>query len=87
MSDEDAWQDIDDLLSWNPAPLDEPILRKAHTVHQRFALSWWDALIVTTAQTSNCAYLISEDLQDGQDMDGTRIINPFRHTPDEVINE
>jgi len=85
MSDKDAWQDIDDLLSWKPTPVDEPIIRKARTAHQRFALSWWDALIVAAAQTGNCAYLLSEDLQDGQDLDGMCIINPFRHEPEEVL--
>ena len=85
LSEEEAWKDINDLWAWQPATLDAHLMRRAHTANQRFSLSWWDALIVAAAQTSGCAYLLTEDLQDGQDLDGTHIVNPFRHRSDEVL--
>jgi predicted nucleic acid-binding protein len=31
-----------------------------------------------------CSYLLTEDLQDGQDLDGLVVLNPFIHAPDTV---
>lgn len=41
------------------------------------SLSFWDALIVETAARSGCKTLYTEDLSDGQVIQGVRIINPF----------
>jgi predicted nucleic acid-binding protein len=41
------------------------------------ALSFWDALVVRSASASGCGRLLTEDLQDGQTIDGVRIENPF----------
>jgi predicted nucleic acid-binding protein len=41
------------------------------------ALSFWDALVVRSASAAGCGRLLSEDLQDGQSIDGVRIENPF----------
>ncbi|MEE2753785.1 MAG: hypothetical protein VX910_07355, partial [Candidatus Latescibacterota bacterium] len=30
--------------------------------------------------------LLTEDLYNGQDLDGLRVVNPFTHSPDEVID-
>lgn len=46
-----------------------------HRLHQ---ISFWDALIVRCAVAAGCARVFSEDLQDGQVLDGVRIENPFR---------
>jgi predicted nucleic acid-binding protein len=41
------------------------------------ALSFWDALVVRSASAAGCGRLLSENLQDGQTIDGVRIENPF----------
>lgn len=48
----------------------------------RYQLLWWDALIVARAQASDCRYLLTEDLQHGQDLDGLLVCSPFRASPD-----
>lgn len=40
--------------------------------------SFWDALVLRSAQQAGCAMLFSEDMQHSREMDGLRIINPFR---------
>lgn len=42
-----------------------------------YSLSSWDALILKTASASGCSRLLTEDMQDGQVIDGVRIDNPF----------
>ena len=41
-------------------------------------VSFWDALILTSARKARCTVLFSEDLSDGQAYDTVRVINPFR---------
>jgi predicted nucleic acid-binding protein len=42
-------------------------------------------LIVAAAFASNATYLLSEDLQDGQDFDGVRVVDPFSAMPDTIL--
>ena len=52
----------------------------------RFALSWWDALMVAAGLHQGCEMLLTEDLQHDQRIDNLRIVNPFRVGP-ELLDE
>jgi predicted nucleic acid-binding protein len=54
------------------------ILIAALDTHQRFQLSYWDSAIIEASRAMGCAEVLSEDLGDGQDYAGVRVINPFR---------
>ena len=54
------------------------ILMAALGTRQRFQLSYWDAAIIEASRAMGCAEVLSEDLSDGQDYAGIRVINPFR---------
>lgn len=69
------------LWAWQPVSLDQNVFAGAWTVQDRFGLSWWDGLIVAAARVADCAWLLTEDLQHGQDLDGLRVINPFQVAP------
>ena len=75
-----AQEDIRDLMAWSPVAIDRQVLEHAWIVEERFRLSWWDALIVGAARQAGCRYLLTEDLQNGQDLDGLAVVDPF-HTP------
>jgi predicted nucleic acid-binding protein len=47
-------------------------------LHRLHAINFWDALIVRSAKQAGCSVLYSEDMQGGRDVDGVRIVNPFR---------
>jgi predicted nucleic acid-binding protein len=47
-------------------------------LHRLHGLSFWDALILRAAKQSGCTVLFTEDLQDRREVDGVRIVNPFR---------
>jgi predicted nucleic acid-binding protein len=47
-------------------------------LHRLHGLTFWDALVVRTAQAANCSILYSEDLQHGRSLDGLQIVNPFQ---------
>ena len=47
-------------------------------LHERYGFSWWDSLILASALESGCAVVYTEDLHDGQVIEGQlRIENPF----------
>jgi len=50
----------------------------AFDVRQKYNISYWDSLVIASALESGCDTLYSEDMQDGQLIDGVlRIVNPF----------
>ena len=52
---------------------------RALQLAERYGLSVYDALIVASAILAGCKTLLSEDMQDGQTIDGClEIRNPFR---------
>ena len=74
---DDAWEDIEALMSWNPLPVDRLLLQRGHEIETRFRLSWWDALIVAAAQLQHCSLLLTEDLQDGAAFGSVTVRSPF----------
>jgi len=53
------------------------ILMKASELREKYMLSFWDSLIVSTAISTNCKTLYSEDMQSGMNIEGTKILNPL----------
>lgn len=73
-----------DLLEWKPVAVDSSILESAWKIQERYEISFWDALIVSAAKAASCRYLLTEDLQEGQELDGVIVVNPFRSSPNEI---
>jgi predicted nucleic acid-binding protein len=46
---EQAWDDVEALMQWQPQPVDLATLQRARAIQIRHPLSWWDALVVTAA--------------------------------------
>jgi predicted nucleic acid-binding protein len=46
-------------------------------LHQRHSVSFWDGLILRSAQASQCSILWSEDLSNGQRWGNLEVRNPF----------
>ena len=61
-------------------PITAPLVTAAIGRVQRSQLSYWDALIVETCRAADCTILLTEDLQDGQLIDGVRVRDPFART-------
>ena len=71
---------VEDLSAWTvhaPGPRD---VLSAIELHERVGVSFWDAMILTSARSLGCRVLYSEDLNAGQSYDGVRVVNPFEET-------
>jgi len=76
----DARDDVRAFEAWNPIVIGKTVMEGAWNVQDRFSFSWWDALIVSSAQILDCRYLLTEDLQHEQVLDGVTVLNPFKTT-------
>lgn len=54
-----------------------PHIFGAIDISVRNKLSFWDSLILSSADKSGCVVVYSEDLADGQLVNGVKIVNPF----------
>jgi predicted nucleic acid-binding protein len=69
------------IESWLRFPVEESsvqLLRNALATAARWTISYWDAAIVEAARASGCTIVLTEDLQDGMDFAGVRVVDPFR---------
>lgn len=81
---EDARAEVRDLLAWGPISVDSALVERGWRMQDRYQLSFWDALIVAAVKAASCKYLLTEDLQADQDLDGVLVINPFVRDPASV---
>jgi len=65
---EEARAEVRDLLVWRPVAA--ALLERGWRIQDRYQLSFWDALIVAAAKSVSCRYLLTEDLQADQNLDG-----------------
>ena len=67
-------------------PLTEVVdVQKAALVARRYKLQFFDALIVVVAARAGASILLSEDMQDGLEIEELRIINPFNPANHDAI--
>lgn len=78
---QEARSEVRDFVAWSPVALTPAVLDQAWDVEERYKLSFWDSVIVAAAQGAGCRYLLSEDLQAGQDLDGVLVVDPFVEGP------
>jgi predicted nucleic acid-binding protein len=81
----DARNIVRALDAWDPVVLDQLIVERAWHLEDYWSLSWWDALIVAAASAVGADYLLSEDLQAGQDFEGVRVVDPFTTAPEDLL--
>ena len=77
LSPELAIQIITDLSRWQVHRPNVSNVIEAIHLHSRRQISFWDAMILTSARQLGCQTLWSEDLNAGQNYEGIEVRNPF----------
>lgn len=67
------WHDLGEVLALRGAAT-----TAALDAVERYRLSFWDALIWATAREANVPVIVSEDFQDGREIEGVRFVDRFR---------
>lgn len=80
-----SWDDVEEalgairILCPSPVPITLETHEAAVRVAQQYGYQIYDALVIAAALEAGCDTLFSEDLQDGQMLDGQLTIrNPFK---------
>ncbi len=76
-----AQRKVELLAALTVVTLEVSHVLEAIKLHRLYQLSFWDALILHAAKTAGCGRLMTEDLQDGQIVEGVQIVNPFTLSP------
>lgn len=73
-----AYRIIRSLSRWQVhSPNAHDVLR-AIEIHQRYGISFWDAMVVRSAQALGCRVILSEDLSSGTTYEEALAVNPFQ---------
>ena len=75
---ETAVRFITSLKRFPVQDITQAVFESALTMRERWGLSYWDAAIVAAARSLGCDTVLTEDLQHGQELDGVRVVDPFR---------
>lgn len=81
---EQARRSVRALQAWRPGVVEAQTIRRAWSLQDRFSLSWWDALICSSAIDMGCTCLLSEGFQQDQRIDSLRVLNPLMPGPQQA---
>jgi predicted nucleic acid-binding protein len=73
-----ARRKVELLAEFDVAAPDVADILGAIDLQRLHGFSFWDALVLRSAKQAGCTVLLSEDMQNTREIDGVRIINPFR---------
>lgn len=68
---------VEDFAQWRLHAPDAADVVAAIELHQRYDLSFWDAMIIHSAAALGCGVLYSEDLNAGQRYESVLVVDPF----------
>jgi predicted nucleic acid-binding protein len=68
---------IEDYLSWEIVVNTPASVLQALEIEVRYKTSFWDALVLTAAESSGAAVIYSEDLAAGQKYGSVQVVNPL----------
>jgi predicted nucleic acid-binding protein len=72
---------VDLVTAWTRFRVQEinlSILNAALEITVRHRFSYWDSAIIAAARALGCDELYTEDMSHGREVEGVRIVNPFR---------
>ena len=60
------------------APYDFETLQLAQAIEGATGFQWFDCVMLASAKQARAHFFLTEDMAHGRDIDGVRIVNPFR---------
>ena len=69
------------VLCPSPLPITVDLHEAARKIAEKHNYGIYDGVVIAAAMEAGCSVLYSEDLQDGQRIEGLTIRNPFRLSP------
>ena len=73
----EAREIIRSYLCWEIKEISALSVIRASEIEEQYHISFWDALVIVAAHTAKADKILTEDLNQGQMIEGIRIENPF----------
>lgn len=80
MSPPEAREVVLAYAKWVHEPSTPSTVIRASEIAEAYQLSFWDGLILASAEQQDASIILTEDLSHGQRIAGIEIVNPFLHT-------
>jgi predicted nucleic acid-binding protein len=77
LSKSSAREVIRNYTPWVQSLIAPGTVVRASEIGEIWRLSFWDSMILATAEQNQAAQLLSEDLKHGEVIAGVKIVNPF----------
>lgn len=61
-------------------------LDRAMRVCVEHGIQYWDALLWATARRAGCRLILTEDMQDGRELEGLMFVSPFKPENEKLLN-
>ncbi len=74
---------VETLAEWQPRETSMELIQRAWHWMDQAQIPYWDGLIVAAAERAGCAWLLSEDFQNGRHFGSLTVVNPFFRNPNE----
>ena len=85
LTNDQVFDAIDKLSVLGAEPMTIQTVQIGRAVRTATGYSWWDSLLLASALELGCSHFLSEDLQDGHQIGGLTIVNPFLHAPEAIL--
>lgn len=79
-----AW--IEDLMVFGDAPIDAGTVAGAWPIHLRYRLSWFDCLVLASAEALGCTHVLTEDMGAPRTIGDLMLVNPFVAHPRDFLS-
>ncbi len=69
------------VMAWSRFPVQPvtlAIVKEGIRIRGAYGFSYWDSAIIAAAVAIGCKELCTEDMAHGREIEGVRIVNPFR---------
>ena len=76
-----ARQIVTVFTRWTPSGVDAPLIERSWYWMDNAQLSYWDSLILASAERLGCAVLLTEDFQADRQYGSVRVVDPFGTEP------
>jgi predicted nucleic acid-binding protein len=73
------------IRNYNCIPAIPSDYLRAGTTSHRYRIQYFDALILMVARRAGATLLLSEDMQDGLEVEGIKVVNPFAAVNDALL--
>ena len=69
---------------WRPAGMNFSVVERGWYWMDQAQLSYWDSLILASAERLGCSILLTEDFQTGRNFEGVLVVSPFAQSPEDL---